>query len=179
MAVLERPHDFRNIGAVIRNVDALGVEKTYIVDPQRALPDDWQDMRDRGTIFKSSVSAVKWSFVKRFDSSEECFEHLRFKNFSSIVTSPHQKGKTNVVLHEGDYTVYPKLAVWFGSEATGISDFMAERSELNVTIPMYGMVERLNLGTTTGIVLHEIARQRRDYQSRYTRKNKRGEKRPA
>ncbi len=56
---------------------------------------------------------------------------------------------------------------------------MAERSELNVTIPMYGMVESLNLGTTTGIVLHEIARQRREYQSRYTRKNKRGEKRPA
>ncbi|WP_264194650.1 TrmH family RNA methyltransferase [Acuticoccus sediminis] len=89
------------------------------------------------------------------------------------------EGEDDVVLHEGDYTVYPKLAVWFGSEATGISDFMAERSELNVTIPMYGMVESLNLGTTTGIVLHEIARQRREYQSRYTRKNKRGEKRPA
>ena len=47
IAVLENPGDIRNIGTVIRNVNALGVEKAYIVDPRRALPDDWQDMRDR------------------------------------------------------------------------------------------------------------------------------------
>lgn len=33
IAVIEDPHDMRNIGTVIRNVCALGVEKTYIVDP--------------------------------------------------------------------------------------------------------------------------------------------------
>ncbi len=47
IAVLEFPMDIKNIGSVIRNVDALGVEKTYIVDPRNALPDDWQDMRER------------------------------------------------------------------------------------------------------------------------------------
>ena len=42
IAVLEDPKDIRNIGTVIRNVNALGVEKTYIVDSRHALPDDWQ-----------------------------------------------------------------------------------------------------------------------------------------
>lgn len=111
IAVIERPMDIRNIGTIIRNVDALGVEKTYVIDPKRSLPDDWQIMRERKSLSKTSVSAVKWSFVKRFDSTEECIEHLKRKNFRSVVTSPHLKGKKNVILHEGDYTVYTKLAV--------------------------------------------------------------------
>ena len=68
IAVIEDPNDIRNIGTVIRNVNALGVEKAYVVDPRKALPDDWQDMRDRRSLSKVSVSAIKWSFVKRFDS---------------------------------------------------------------------------------------------------------------
>lgn len=74
IAVLENPKDIKNIGTVIPNVNALGVEKTYIVDPHQALPDDWQDMRERKSLSKTSVSAIKWSFVKRFDNSEECIK---------------------------------------------------------------------------------------------------------
>jgi tRNA (guanosine-2'-O-)-methyltransferase len=166
IAVLENPTDMINIGTVIRNVNALGVEKVYVVDPRRSLPDDWQDLRDRKSVSKPSVSAVKWTFVKRFDSTDGCFDHLETKGFKSIVTSPHIKGKTSIFLDEGDYTVHAKLAVWFGSEATGISSRAVERSEMCVCIPMFGMIESLNLGTSSGIVLYEVARQRREYQSK-------------
>jgi tRNA (guanosine-2'-O-)-methyltransferase len=173
IAVLECPSDMRNIGTVIRNVNALGVEKVYVVDPRRALPDDWQELRDRKPLSKSSVSAVKWTFVKRFDSTDDCFDHLEKMGFQSIVTSPHVKGKTNVILHEGDYTAFPKLAVWFGSEAVGISDAAVERSGMCVNIPMFGMIESLNLGTSSGIVLYEVTKQRREYQSRFRLRKKR------
>src|ERR1700761_6519322 len=93
IAVLENPTDIKNIGTVIRNVNALGVEKVYVVDPRRFLPDDWQDLRERRSISKTSGSGVKWTFVKRFDSTEACFDHLERKGFRSIVTSPHVKGK--------------------------------------------------------------------------------------
>ncbi len=46
IVVLENPEDIRNIGTVIRNVNALGADKVYVVDERRALPDDWQDMRE-------------------------------------------------------------------------------------------------------------------------------------
>jgi tRNA (guanosine-2'-O-)-methyltransferase len=173
IAVIENPKDIKNIGTVIRNVNALGVEKTYVVDSRNSLPDDWEEMRERKSLSKTSVSAVKWSFVKRFNCFEECLAHLERNRFTSIVTSPHVKGKKNVVLHEGDYTVYTKLAVWFGNESRGISDIAVSRSDMCVSIPMYGMVESLNLGTTSGIVLYEIAKQRRDYQNRYRRSNRR------
>lgn len=176
IAVLENPSDVKNIGMVIRNVNALGVEKVYVVDPRRSLPDDWQDLRERRSVSSTSVSAVKWTFVKRFDSTDECFDHLEKKGFRSIVTSPHIKGKTSIFLHEGDYTVHTKLAVWFGSEAVGISDLAVERSEMCVSVPMFGMIESLNLGTSSGIVLYEVTKQRREYQSRFRRRDRRGER---
>ena len=176
IAVIEDPSDIRNIGTVIRNVNALGVEKVYVVDPQHRLPDDWQDMRERPSLSKTSVSAVKWSFVRRFDSTDACFDHLERKNFQSMVTSPHVKGRRNVYLHEGDYTEYAKLAVWFGNEARGISDRAVERSCMCVAIPMFGMIESLNLGTSSGIVLYEVTKQRRAYQSQFRKRNRRGQR---
>jgi len=176
IAVLEDPSDIKNIGTVIRNVNALGVEKTYIVDTRRALPDDWEDMRVRKSLSKTSVSAIKWSFVKRFNTTEECLEHLNKNRFTSIVTSPHIKGRRNEVLHEADYTEYTKLAVWFGNESRGISDLAIEQSEMCVSIPMFGMIESLNLGTTSGIVLYEVTKQRREYQDNYKRSGKRRRK---
>ena len=174
IAVIEDPSDIKNIGTVIRNVNALGVEKVYVVDPRKALPDDWQEMREKPSLSKTSVSAVKWSFEKRFDSTDHCFDHLEKNNFHSLVTSPHVKGKTNVYLHEGDYTKHSKLAVWFGNEKRGITERAVERSDGCVAIPMFGMIESLNLGTSSGIVLYEITRQRREYQSKYRMRDKRG-----
>ena len=176
IAVIEDPHDIRNIGTVIRNVCALGVEKTYIVDPRKALPSNWQEMRDRKSLSAMSASAVKWSFVRRFDSTEECLRYLEKHGFVSVVTSPHVKGQNNVVLHEGDYTEHHKLAVWFGNESRGISDLAVKRSKLCINIPMLGMIESLNLGTTSGIVLYEITKQRRAYQRMYEYRKKRGRK---
>src|SRR6185295_13385172 len=176
IAILECPTDVKNIGTVIRNANALGVEKVYVVDPRHSLPDDWQELRGHKSVSKTSVSASKWTFVKRFNSTDECFDYLEGKNFISIVTSPHVRGKKSIFLHEGDYTAHHKLAVWFGSEAVGISDRAVERSDMCISVPMFGMIESLNLGTSSGIVLYEVTKQRREYQSKYRWRNRRGER---
>lgn len=176
IAVIEDPSDIKNIGTVIRNVNALGCEKVYVVDPRHALPDDWQEMREKPSLSKPSVSAVKWSFVRRFDSTDDCFDHLESRNFHSMVTSPHIKGQCNIYLHEGDFTEHTKLAIWFGNEKRGISERAVERSDACVAIPMFGMIESLNLGTSSGIVLYEVTKQRREYQSLYRKGRKRGKR---
>lgn len=173
IAVIEDPEDIKNIGTVIRNVNALGVEKVYVVDPKRALSDDWQDLRERRSLSSTSVSAVKWTFVKRFDSTRDCLDHLAKNHFTSVVTSPHRKGHRNEILHEADFQAYTKLGVWFGNEARGISDEAATASEMCVCIPMFGMIESLNLGTSSGIVLYEVTKQRREYASKYKKRNRR------
>ena len=93
IAVIECPSEIRNIGTIIRNVNALGVEKVYVADPRHSLSDDWQELREQKLLSKTSVSAVKWTFVKRFGSTEECFDYLEEKGFRSVVTSPHIRAK--------------------------------------------------------------------------------------
>jgi tRNA (guanosine-2'-O-)-methyltransferase len=166
IAVIEYPTDLKNIGTIIRNVNALGVEKAYVVTDAQFVPDDWQEMRGRRSLNAISASAIKWSFVRKFRDTESCLGHLEKNGFVSVVTSPHTKGRKNVILHEADYTKYKKLAVWFGNEGIGISRLALERSELCVNIPMFGIIESLNLGTSSGIVLYEITRQRREFQNR-------------
>jgi tRNA G18 (ribose-2'-O)-methylase SpoU len=39
-----------------------------------------------------------------------------------------------------------------------------ERSDVCINIPMFGIIESLNLGTSSGIVLYEITKQRRVFQ---------------
>lgn len=173
VAVIEDPENIRNIGTVIRNVNALGVEKVYVVDPKHSLSDDWQDLRERSSLSSVSVSAVKWTFVKRFDSTRDCLDHLHKNHFTSIVTSPHRKGHRNEILHDVDFTAYTKLAVWFGNESRGITDEAANASEMCIGIPMFGMIESLNLGTSSGIVLYEVTKQRREYASKYKKRNRR------
>ena len=97
--------------------------------------------------------------------------HLEKKRYVSIVTSPHIKGEKNFVLHEGDYTQI-RLAVWFGNESKGVSKTVIEKSEFCVSIPMYGIIESLNLATSTGIVLYEVTKQRREFQNKYKRGQK-------
>ena len=72
----------------------------------------------------------------------------------------------------GTYFTQSKLAVWFGNESRGVSDIVVERSESCISIPMFGMIESLNLATTTGIVLYEVTKQRREYQAKYKRANR-------
>ena len=171
IAVLEEPSDPKNIGTVIRNINALGVEKLYIVNSSNIVPKSWEEIRERKSLLKSSVSAVKWTFIKFFKSTEECLEYLEKRRFISIVTSPHAKNKTNVILQEGDFT-QKRLAIWFGNESRGISKLAVERSDACVNIEMYGIVESLNLATSTGIVLYEITKQRRAYQNKHKRGRK-------
>ncbi len=164
IAVIESPDDVRNIGTIIRNVNALGVEKAYVVTNSKLLPDTWEEMRNTPKLNAISASAVKWSFVKIFKDTDSCIDHLEKNGFVSAVTSPHMKGRNNAVLHDHDYTQYKKLAVWFGNEGIGISQTAVERSDLCINIPMYGVIESLNLGTSSGIVLYEITKQRREFQ---------------
>jgi len=63
-----------------------------------------------------------------------------------------------------------------GNEIKGISTDAFEVSEMFVAIPMFGSIERLNLDTSSGIVLYEVTKQRRAYQSRYRKKGRKSER---
>lgn len=162
VCVLENPRNLQNIGTVIRNIDTLGIGKVYVVDGYKLLPNDWETIRKMKALKHVSSTANKWAFVKRFNTTKECFDHLQTKAFISVCTSPHIKGRNNVDLFKGDFT-QGHLAVWFGNESEGISDEVVDNCSQCVQIEMSGIIESLNLACSTGIVLWYIAQKRREY----------------
>src|SRR5436189_4220504 len=59
IAVIEDPDEIRNVATVIRNINALGVEKAYVVTDGKILPDTWEEMRHRRKLSAISASAIK------------------------------------------------------------------------------------------------------------------------
>jgi tRNA (guanosine-2'-O-)-methyltransferase len=165
IAVLENPKTIENIGSVIRNVDALGISKLYVVDGHKLLSANWNEMRERKNLNKISASAIKWTFIHPFPDTASCIQHLKNKRFVSVVTSPHIKGKTNFSLDDAEFT-QKHLAVWFGNESHGVSDEAVTAAEFCVGIPMHGIIESFNLGTCSGIVLYEVTKQRRNFRKK-------------
>lgn len=158
VCVLENPDLPINAATAIRNICAFGVTKLYVVGGPSLLK-DFETSRSNKYLTKISSGASKWVFVKRFETTAECIAHLKKDRFTSVVTSSHVKGKNNIDLYEGEFT-QKRLAVWFGNEKKGISDEAIENAEACIRIPMGGVVESLNLGTSTGIVLSYISYQR-------------------
>jgi tRNA (guanosine-2'-O-)-methyltransferase len=163
ICVLENPSNMQNVGSVIRNINALGVSKLYVVDGKNIFHGKtWEEMRTTSSLNDTSVSAIKWTFVKTFKTTQECFDHLEKNNFVSFGTSPHIKGKDNVSLETGTFT-QKKLAVWFGNETSGMTEYAIDRCSKLIQIQMAGIIESFNLATSTGIVLYEVSKQRRNF----------------
>lgn len=158
ICVLENPKNVVNIASAMRNISAFGVEKLYVIGDKK-LVRDFETSRNNKQLANVSVGANKWVFVKSFDTVAECITHLRNDRYTIAVTSSHLKGKNNVNLYEETFT-QKRLAVWFGAESRGVSDEAVEAADLCIQIPMGGIVESLNLGTSTGIVLSYISYQR-------------------
>lgn len=163
IVVLENPANYQNIGTVIRNIDALGAGKLYIVDSRNILPDEWETMRKSPGLMSTSSSAVKWTFCKKFTSTDACFDHLAKNGFVSLVTSPHIKGKNNMNFANANFTKYKKLAIWFGNESAGITDNAVARASGCLQLDMCGIIESLNLAVCTGIVINKVTEQRRKW----------------
>lgn len=158
ICVLEDPKDIVNIASAMRNISAFGVEKLYVIGNNQ-LVKDFETSRNNKRLTGISVGANKWVFVKRFDTAADCIAHLRKDRYTIAITSSHLKGKQNVNLYEETFT-QKRLAVWFGNESKGISDEAVGAAEICIQIPMGGIVESLNLGTSTGIILSYIGYQR-------------------
>lgn len=167
VCVVENPNLIPNLMGIIRTAEALGVGKTYVIDHDRLkLPNDWKEMRNDPQYINLNASGIKWHFVKTFPSTAACLQHLAKLHFTNVGTSSHQLGKKCLPLSEGTYTQH-HLAVWFGNEACGLSQEALDACDFCIQIPMYGIIESMNLSSSASIVLNYLVEQRH----KFSRKN--------
>lgn len=146
--VLENIHDPHNASAIIRTADAIGIDKVFLIYNTNKFP------KISGV---SSASAKKWVEIVKFKTAAECFKELRKEKYKIYSTHMSETGE-NFSLYELDLT--KKVALVFGNEHFGVSDEVKELSDKNFLIPMYGMVQSLNVSVSVAVCLYEALRQR-------------------
>ena len=144
--VLEGVAIAHNASAVIRTCDAAGVLYLDIVSPS---PDILAINR------AISTRAEKWVETRLHSSLGECLPELKERGFKVAVT---HLGESALPYSDIDYT--PPVAIVFGSEAAGVSAEALSFADYEIKIPMFGMVQSLNLSVSVAIILYEAMRQR-------------------
>ena len=144
--VMENIHDPHNVSAMLRSCDAAGVMEIQLVYTDEEFPDIGK---------KSSASAKKWIERKNFESIKDCYERLRKEGFDVYATRIDEKARS---LYDLDLS--RKIAFVFGNEHRGVSDEAAEQADGLIEIPMFGMIESLNVSVACAVILFETVRQR-------------------
>jgi len=147
LVALDNISDPRNLGAIVRSVAAFGGHGVLI--PQRR---------------SASVTAVAWrtsaGAAARVPVARAPNLTRALKNWADAglqVIGLDAEGDTTVDELEGD----GPLVLVVGSEGKGLSRLVRENCDAVVSIPMAGPTESLNASVAAGVVLAEIARQRR------------------
>ncbi len=147
LVALDNISDPRNLGAIVRSVAAFGGHGVLI--PQRR---------------SASVTAVAW---RTSAGAAARVPVARAPNLTRALKNWADAGLQVIGLDaEGDTTVDEleadgPVVLVVGSEGKGLSRLVRENCDAVVSIPMAGPTESLNASVAAGVVLAEIARQRR------------------
>lgn len=146
MVVLENIHDPHNVSAIFRTCDAVGIPKVSLVYTIEKFPKIGK---------KSSASAFKWVEREKYNSIENCYSELRKNGFKIYASSISDDSKS---IYELDLS--QKVAIVLGNEHRGVSEEASQLADERIMIPMFGMVQSLNVSVAAAIILYESARQR-------------------
>ncbi len=135
----------RNLSALIRNCDAVGIHSVHTVVPKEGY------RTYRGTAKGSDF------YVKTRQHYDVVSAIETVKGQGMKVVAAHFSDRA-VDYRDFDYT--QPCALLMGAEKQGVSDMASNMADTHVTIPMMGMVSSLNVSTAAGIILVEAQHQR-------------------
>lgn len=144
--VLENVHDPHNVSAVFRTCDAAGIPKVSLLYYLEKFP---------GIGKKTSASAFKWIEKEKHTDVKSCYDKLRTDGFKIYASSLGDGTKSLY-----DINMTEKCAIVLGNEHRGVSIEAAEMADEKLYIPMFGMVQSLNISVAAAVIIYEALRQR-------------------
>jgi tRNA (guanosine-2'-O-)-methyltransferase len=148
---LENFYQSHNASAVLRSCDCFGVHDIHIIENGNEYsinPD-------------IALGSSKWVNIIKYNKLDEntsvCYQELRKKGYKIIATTPHMGSKMldNFNLLNG------KIALVFGTELKGLSEFALENADEHLKIPMFGFTESFNVSVSASIILYKLTRELR------------------
>ncbi len=143
--LVEDVQDPRNLGALLRVCEGVGVSRVLI--------------RDRGsapvstTVVKTSAGAAEWLRLERVVNSAREIEQAKSAGFWVYGSDPAGEAPWEIDLTG-------KIMVCMGGEEKGLRAQTRKLCDRLVGLPMRGRVESLNLATAAAAILYEAVRQR-------------------
>jgi len=141
---IEDPH---NLGAILRSVDAFGVDGVVIKNKG--------EVGINSTVAKVSTGAINWVKIAVVPNLTNAIKTLKDNGFWVVGSD----GEASSYYDEIDYKCPIVLVI--GSEGRGISQLVLKNCDFVTKIPMVGHVNSLNASVATAIYLSEIFRSRK------------------
>ncbi len=145
--VLENIYQSQNASAVIRTCECMGLQDVHIVE----------DTTRYNLNIRVLKGSYKWMNLERYkekntNNAEACFRRLRSENYRIFVADPAADGMS---IDDLDVSA-GKIALVFGNELRGASEYSLANADRKVRIPMYGFTESLNVSVSVAICLNTI-----------------------
>lgn len=141
----ENLHKPRNFSAMVRDCDAVGINEMHVLPGEDGLRKHWN----------TSQGTEKWMRIKTHRSTEEACVCLKSKGFQLVAA---HLGDAALDFRELDYT--QPTALVLGTELFGVSDTALSFVDRQISIPMMGVSQSLNVSVACAVVLYEAQRQR-------------------
>jgi len=141
----ENLHKPRNFSAMVRDCDAVGINEMHALPGEDGLRKHWN----------TSQGAEKWMRIKIHQSTEEACISLKSEGFHLVAA---HLGDATVDFRELDYT--QPTALVLGTELFGVSETALSFVDRQISIPMMGVSQSLNVSVACAVVLYEAQRQR-------------------
>lgn len=135
-----------NLGAILRSCEAFGIDALIITDPKTDIYNPNVIRSSVGCLFGMNV------FMADNNTANDYLAKNNFKIYSTYMSNSSED------LYKKNLT--ESIAIIFGTEHSGISDFWLDKSE-NILIPMTGTIDSLNLSNAVAITCYEILRQKK------------------
>jgi len=143
VAMMHVNGDF-NLSTLVRNANFFGFKEVFYVGGTKS----WDR---RGT-----VGTHHYTDLKHIKTEESFVTYIKDNNYNLIAVEnniPKYEDKTISIFNHLAFTDVDKPMFIFGEEKSGLSDYILDNSEYIITIPVYGSVRSLNVGTTSGIIM--------------------------
>lgn len=135
-----------NLGALLRTAEAAGATGAFLTG--------------------GSADAFSWKALRGAMGSAFRLPHVKVRAAAAVIDRLRGAGVRLVGSAPGSEVAYDTadlrgpLALFFGSEGSGLPDEVQDALDERVAIPMAGAVESLNVAVAAGVLLFEAARQR-------------------
>lgn len=139
--IMEDIYQAHNANAVVRSVECFGVQHLHVVEDQHKF----------ASAPAISRGATQWINLHHHKTMENAFDALRAQGYRIVATTPHKKAYSLF-----DLPLDKKLALVFGTEVTGLTDYAMEQADEFVTIPMVGFTESFNVSVSVALCLQHI-----------------------